>query len=176
MVATLILLYSIFYILLNIFILNYLYSTLMLKNISSYNLNFIIKFHKKYTNNNPFTMYFLLLSGLPPACFFFIKFTFLLNIISYINLITIILIIINLFLNTIFYLQIFNNTNYTNKEYSKDFILYLKNNTMLDKLKSTYTDKEYKNTRRTICLLFFSFFFIFFFCDVFLCLNVLSSI
>lgn len=176
MVATLILLYSLFYIIINIIILNYLYSTLMLKNISSYNLSFIIKFHKKYTNNNPFLIFFILLSGLPPACFFFIKFIFLLNIISYTNLLLIILVIINLLLGTVFYLQLFNVTNFNNNEYNKKFIQHLKNNNILEKLDKSYTDNQYKETRRIVIFLFFSFLFILYIADLYLCLNALTLI
>lgn len=80
-------------------------------SVHAYSLSAVVLFIRNYTPyTNQFFIVFLLLSGLPPVFFFFIKLSFLLKIFSSLSIILIITLFINFLCSMIFYLQVFNVT------------------------------------------------------------------
>ena len=140
-----------------------------IKTLTQLNISTILLFINNYTSHSvKFFILPLLLSGLPPVSFFFIKFAFLINVFSTVSFTVSFLLFINFLLGMLFYLQFFNITKtYTvNKK-----ILLLSNNdsfNILEKQKQHYTTKLYQFWMLYTTVIFFNLFSIIFFFDFFI--------
>lgn len=117
------------FILLSLFI-YYLTPILLLKK---YTFSVILGNIKFYYNNLSFLLFFLflILSGIPPFIFFFIKFSILVYFISYWDFIIIFFNLIYVFISMLFYLQFFKirtKTHLKLNDLNKTHILQLNKN------------------------------------------------
>lgn len=103
------------------------------------------------------------LSGLPPVFFFFLKFSFLIGSIEYINLVYVALLFLNIILGTFFYLQIFFSTN--TKVDNNLLRSFVEDSPILVTTKKVNVKKLYSCTYIIVTFLFFNIFSVFFFLD-----------
>lgn len=105
------------------------------------------------------------LSGLPPVFFFFIKFSFLIASLAYLNLFLYFILFINILLSIFFYLKIFSITN--SKISNKLLKDACENNNILSNSAKITVKKIYKYTYYLIFFLFINFFSIVFYLDIY---------
>lgn len=168
MIVTLNFIYLFFYlhILINVFFLlsegNTLYSMSML-NISEY-----FYYIKKYkAENSQLIICIYLLTGIPPAILFLVKFNIIAHMVLNTGILSSFLIFLSFLLNMFFYSQIFNFKNYLNSS----LLVYLKlKRTNTQNLTSVKTNTFYNYFYKTHYILLIFIFSILFYTDFFLIL------
>jgi NADH:ubiquinone oxidoreductase subunit 2 (subunit N) len=105
------------------------------------------------------------LSGLPPVFFFFVKFSFLISSLTYLNFFLYFVLFLNILLGIFFYLKIFNTT--TLKISNKLLKDACENNTIVGNSKKSKVKYIYKYTYYLIFFLFLNIFSIIFYLDIY---------
>lgn len=106
------------------------------------------------------------LSGLPPVFFFFVKFSFLVSSLAYLNFFLYLMLFLNILLGIFFYLKIFSVTSVKiSNKLLKDAC---DGNNILDNTKKLTIKNIYKYTYYLIFFLFVNFFSIFFYLDIYI--------
>lgn len=106
------------------------------------------------------------LSGLPPVFFFFVKFSFLISSLVYLNFFLYLMLFLNILLGIFFYLKIFSTTNAKiSNKLLKDAC---DGNNVLDNSKKITIKNIYRYTYYLIFFLFINFFSIFFYLDIYI--------
>lgn len=109
---TYIVLYLVVYFQVLLLVFFYLYNYVGLANLQNYSISKISLFVGNYTNHiNKFLLLFILMSGLPPVSFFFIKISFLIKIMPTISFLSQLIFFFNFLLGMFFYLQVLTTTN-----------------------------------------------------------------
>lgn len=111
---------------LNFYILVYIFTLIQIQfllnlhkfNIKTITIPYLFYYITKFSKlKNILLLFIISMSGIPPFILFYIKFNFLINLLYKFNFLNIILVYLSLFLNMLFYVQIFffKNVNYSLK-------------------------------------------------------------
>ncbi len=175
MVFTLITIYIIFYIFILLSIFTLLFSSNLFNFINILSVGNLLLFIQKYkTSKTLYLWLFFSLTGLPPFGLFFIKFNILLYILGNTHIFSLSTVFFFLFLNMLFYCQVFSFKNHKKPLYSivgPDIFKFFKNTTNFYSNLSSYT--TYNVSIFVINILFMLIFTVFFFNDYFLILSII---